>query len=229
MRITVFGTGYVGLVQGAVLAEVGHDVLCVDVDEAKVAGLEAGQVPIYEPGLEELVKRNHAAGRLRFTTDAGEERTVTLVFPGEADIAEGRISVLTPIGIALIGLAASVLMLWSGRIAGISGIVGGLVRPQRGDIAWRAAFLSGLLLGGALLMVLYPVALDLRPPGSLTSIALSGVLVGYGTRLGNGCTSGHGVCGVSRLSRRSLVATVTFMLTGALTVFLARLIRGGMP
>jgi UDPglucose 6-dehydrogenase len=72
MRITVFGTGYVGLVQGAVLAEVGHDVLCVDVDEAKVARLKAGQVPIYEPGLEELVRKNHAAGRLGFTTDAAE-------------------------------------------------------------------------------------------------------------------------------------------------------------
>ena len=72
MRITVFGTGYVGLVQGSVLAEVGHDVLCVDVDEGKVEGLKAGVVPIYEPGLEELVKRNHAEGRLTFTTDAAE-------------------------------------------------------------------------------------------------------------------------------------------------------------
>ena len=72
MRITVFGTGYVGLVQGAVLAEVGHDVLCVDVDEAKVEGLKAGRIPIYEPGLEDMVKKNHAEGRLLFTTDAGE-------------------------------------------------------------------------------------------------------------------------------------------------------------
>ena len=72
MRITVFGTGYVGLVQGAVLAEVGHDVLCVDVDEAKVAGLKAGRIPIYEPGLEDIVRKNHAEGRLGFTTDAAE-------------------------------------------------------------------------------------------------------------------------------------------------------------
>ena len=72
MRITVFGTGYVGLVQGSVLAEVGHDVLCVDVDAAKVEGLKAGQIPIYEPGLEEMVRKNHAEGRLSFTTDAAE-------------------------------------------------------------------------------------------------------------------------------------------------------------
>ena len=72
MKITVFGTGYVGLVQGAVLAEVGHDVLCVDVDEAKIAGLRAGRIPIYEPGLEEIVRKNHAEGRLGFTTDAAE-------------------------------------------------------------------------------------------------------------------------------------------------------------
>jgi UDPglucose 6-dehydrogenase len=72
MRITVFGTGYVGLVQGAVLAEVGHDVLCVDDDAAKVEALKAGRVPIFEPGLEEIVRKNHAAGRLLFTTDAGE-------------------------------------------------------------------------------------------------------------------------------------------------------------
>ena len=70
MRITVFGTGYVGLVQGAVLAEVGHDVLCVDVDAAKIEGLKAGRIPIYEPGLEDLVKKNHAEGRLGFTTEA---------------------------------------------------------------------------------------------------------------------------------------------------------------
>ena len=74
MKITVFGTGYVGLVQGAVLAEVGHDVLCVDVDAAKVEGLKAGRIPIYEPGLEELVKKAHAEGRLNFTTDAAERR-----------------------------------------------------------------------------------------------------------------------------------------------------------
>ena len=74
MKITVFGTGYVGLVQGAVLAEVGHDVLCVDVDAAKVEALKAGRVPIYEPGLEDLVKKNHAEGRLAFTTDAADGR-----------------------------------------------------------------------------------------------------------------------------------------------------------
>jgi uncharacterized membrane protein YedE/YeeE len=120
----------------------------------------------------------------------------------------------------LIGLAASVLLLWSGRIAGISGIVGGLLRPKRGDVAWRAVFVAGLLAGGGLLALVHPAALDVRAPGSLLSVALAGLLVGYGTRLGSGCTSGHGVCGVSRLSRRSLVATITFIAAGALTVYL---------
>jgi uncharacterized membrane protein YedE/YeeE len=128
---------------------------------------------------------------------------------------------IAPLGSGvLIGLAASVLLLWSGRIAGISGILGGLLRPKRGDVAWRVVFVGGLLLGGAFLAIAYPEALAVRAPGSLPSVSLAGVLVGYGTRLGSGCTSGHGVCGISRLSPRSLVATITFIAAGALTVYL---------
>jgi uncharacterized membrane protein YedE/YeeE len=121
----------------------------------------------------------------------------------------------------LIGLAAALLLLFNGRIAGISGIVGGLLRPARGDIAWRLAFLLGLLaapLAYALVAVLPAVRVE---AGSATLIA-AGLLVGIGTRYGSGCTSGHGVCGVSRLSPRSLVATAAFMLTGFVTVFLVR-------
>jgi uncharacterized membrane protein YedE/YeeE len=132
-------------------------------------------------------------------------------------------------GGVLIGLAASALLLFSGRVAGISGILGGLLRPRSGDVAWRAAFVVGLFLGAVVLAVADPAALDVRAPGSLGSIALAGVLVGYGTRLGSGCTSGHGVCGVSRLSPRSLLATATFMITGALTVYLVQSGTGGAP
>ncbi len=130
-------------------------------------------------------------------------------------------------GGALIGLAASLLLLWNGRIAGISGMVGGLFRPAAGEVAWRFTFLVGLLAGGVVLSIVYPVALEVRVPAPLGMVALAGLLVGYGTRLGNGCTSGHGVCGVSRLSPRSLVATATFMLTGALTVYVVHSGLGG--
>ncbi len=121
----------------------------------------------------------------------------------------------------LIGLAAALLLLFNGRIAGISGIVGGLLRPAQGDVAWRLAFLLGLLaapLVYGLVAVLPAVRVE---AGSATLIA-AGLLVGIGTRYGSGCTSGHGVCGVSRLSPRSLAATAAFMLAGFLTVFLVR-------
>ena len=129
-------------------------------------------------------------------------------------------------GGALIGASAAVLLLLNGRIAGISGIVGGLLQPSRGEVAWRVAFLAGLVaaplayagVGGAL----PPVTLD-APFGVL---ALAGVLVGFGTRLGAGCTSGHGVCGIGRGSRRSLAATGVFMATAVATVFVTRHLLG---
>lgn len=123
------------------------------------------------------------------------------------------------IGGVLIGLAASSLLLLIGRIAGISGIVAGLLRPVRGEVSWRVAFVVGLLFGGTLLLLAYPPALDIRAPGSLGLVSIAGLAVGFGTRLGNGCTSGHGVCGIGRLSMRSVLATVTFMITGAITVY----------
>lgn len=135
-------------------------------------------------------------------------------------------SVLLPLlGGALIGLSASLLLLANGRVAGISGIVGSLVAPLRGDVAWRVLFFGGLLTGGLLLAWLRPASF--AAPSSLNArgIALlvaAGLLVGIGSRLGNGCTSGHGVCGISRGSTRSIAATLTFMATGVLTVFLAR-------
>ncbi len=122
-------------------------------------------------------------------------------------------------GGALIGLAAAMLLLLSGRIAGIGGIVGGLLIPRGGDIGWRLAFIGGLLLAPAA-MAFYPVSP--RIDAGLGTLALAGLLVGVGTSYGSGCTSGHGVCGLSRLSPRSLVATAAFMAAGIATVLIAR-------
>ncbi|WXA86080.1 YeeE/YedE family protein [Pendulispora rubella] len=133
------------------------------------------------------------------------------------------------VGGALIGLSASILLLLNGRIAGISGIVGGLLRPVHDETSWRVWFLVGLLTGGLALSLLHPAALGATPVPMAWAVA-GGLLVGFGTRLGNGCTSGHGVCGLSRLSVRSLVATLTFMATGALATYLVRHVaRGGQP
>ena len=124
-------------------------------------------------------------------------------------------------GGALIGLAASLFALMAGRIAGVSGIAGGLVRPARGDIAWRVAFVAGLVLAP----LLYAAAVAtpvVRIDSSMPLLIAGGLLVGWGSRYGSGCTSGHGVCGLSRLSPRSLVATLTFMGAGFATVFLVR-------
>lgn len=129
-------------------------------------------------------------------------------------------------GGVLIGLAASLLLIGQGRVAGVSGIVGHALLGRPDDRAWRAAFLAGLGLAGLVSALFAPAAIghSQRP---LVLVAVAGLLVGIGTRLGNGCTSGHGVCGVSRLSPRSLVATLTFLLTGASTVALVRWLGGG--
>ena len=129
-------------------------------------------------------------------------------------------------GGALVGLAASLLLIGHGRVAGISGIASNALLGKAGDRAWRAAFLLGLLFAGVLAALLAPGAVG-DSPRSLGAIAAAGLLVGVGTRLGSGCTSGHGVCGVSRLSPRSLVATLTFLLSGGLTVALWRWLGGG--
>ena len=128
-------------------------------------------------------------------------------------------------GGALIGVSASLMLAFNGRVTGISGIVGGLLSPKPGDVAWRLLFVAGLVLGGAIAEALSPEAFS-AGFASTGAVLIAGLLVGFGTRVGNGCTSGHGVCGVSRLSPRSVAATLTFIGSGALTVALT---RGGGP
>ena len=126
-------------------------------------------------------------------------------------------------GGALIGLSVSLMLLWSGRVTGISGIVyGAAVKPVKKDQAWRWSFLVGLLLGGLVLQFIYPTAFSEELRTKSWTVIVAGLLVGFGTVLGSGCTSGHGVCGISRFSLRSLIATGTFISAGVLAVFLFR-------
>ncbi|WP_440112182.1 YeeE/YedE family protein [Acidovorax sp. BL-A-41-H1] len=126
-------------------------------------------------------------------------------------------------GGVLLGLASALFVLLNGRILGISGIVGGLLRPRTGDVGWRISFVLGMLAAPALYWLLagpVPARID----AGWGMVVLAGLLVGAGTRYGSGCTSGHGVCGLSRMSPRSLVATLAFMGAGFATVFLVRLV-----
>jgi uncharacterized protein len=125
------------------------------------------------------------------------------------------------LGGILIGVAAAILLLLTGRIAGISGVIGGLLTPRRSDIAWRFAFVGGLLAAPVIWLFFAP-AIAPRIDTGFGTLALAGVLVGAGTSYGSGCTSGHGVCGLSRLSVRSLAATLMFMVAGFVTVFIVR-------
>ena len=124
-------------------------------------------------------------------------------------------------GGALIGIAAAMFALFNGRIAGISGVLGGLLKPTKGDIGWRVAFVIGLLVAP----LLYALVAEVPRPeinSGYAALVVAGLLVGVGTRYGSGCTSGHGVCGLSRLSLRSLAATMAFMGAGFATVYVTR-------
>jgi uncharacterized protein len=131
------------------------------------------------------------------------------------------------VGGMLIGLSASLLLLCDGKIAGISGIVAGMLSPQKNDTGWRIVFAAGLLTGGLLLALFAPQTLAIAITRSPAALILAGLLVGFGTRLANGCTSGHGVCGLSRGAKRSLIATAAFMATGAATVYVINHLLGG--
>lgn len=125
-------------------------------------------------------------------------------------------------GGALIGLAATLLLSATGRIAGISGIVGGVIAPVRGDVAWRVLFIAGLWLGALAYWVVRGEPFPVEIRSGWPTLVAAGLLVGFGTRMGGGCTSGHGVCGIARSSKRSIVATLVFMASAIATVFMTR-------
>lgn len=130
------------------------------------------------------------------------------------------------LGGAIIGVAASIMLIFNGRVTGISGIYNGILSWVKGDIAWRLAFVLGLVFGGSVLYSLRPELFINETGRPLWLVAVAGLIVGFGTIMGSGCTSGHGVCGISRLSPRSLVATGAFMGAGILTATLIRLLFG---
>ncbi|MCM2309816.1 MAG: YeeE/YedE family protein [Steroidobacteraceae bacterium] len=125
-------------------------------------------------------------------------------------------------GGVLIGLSATLLLWLNGRVAGVSGILNGVLFPNAGDVSWRAMFLLGLIVAAGLYMALVPGAPLPRTDYSRVALVVAGLLVGFGTRMGNGCTSGHGVCGLGRFSMRSLAAVLTFMATAIATTFVVR-------
>jgi uncharacterized membrane protein YedE/YeeE len=136
---------------------------------------------------------------------------------------------LSLLGGVLIGLSATLLMWLNGRIAGISGIVHGLVSEPHNDSLWRIAFLLGLMIAGGVTMRLGDLGTHSRQDFPVLTLVIAGLLVGVGTRMGGGCTSGHGVCGLGRLSLRSLAAVVTFVATAMATVFIFRHVFGVLP
>ncbi len=130
-------------------------------------------------------------------------------------------------GGGLIGISAALFILLNGRIAGITGIIGGLFKPAKGDAAWRIAFTLGLV-AAPMVWLLFGKLPEIIIDADYDLLIVAGLIVGYGARLGSGCTSGHGVCGISRLSPRSIIATLAFMGTGFLAVFVARHLLGGL-
>ncbi len=129
------------------------------------------------------------------------------------------------IGGLIIGTSAVLFILLNGRIAGISGIVGGLLKPIKHDVLWRVVFIVGMLMASFIYSLFAPLP-NIQVDANYPLLVLAGLLVGFGTRYGSGCTSGHGICGISRLSPRSIIATCSFMASGIITVFLMRHVLG---
>lgn len=135
--------------------------------------------------------------------------------------------VTATIGGMLIATSAGLVLLLNGKIAGISGMVGRLLRPTKGDVAWRVVFLVGMVAGGATVFAALPSAAAFVPSTGIVGMAVAGLLVGFGTRICGGCTSGHGVCGIARGSKRAFVATTIFMGIAILTVCMRRYLLAG--
>lgn len=133
--------------------------------------------------------------------------------------------ILPLVGGSLIGIAVSMMLIFNGRVTGISGIANGLLSYSKGDMPWRVAFVSGLVAGGVILYQIYPQAFASELHADLWQVIAAGFVVGFGTIMGSGCTSGHGVCGISRMSVRSILATLTFIAVGILT---ASFLRGAL-
>ena len=130
------------------------------------------------------------------------------------------------VGGMLIGLSATLLLLFNGKVTGISGIIFGIINPSRKDFSWRLSLIIGLMLAGLAFVLMSPQGFTSTIERPTPIIALAGLLVGFGAKMGNGCTSGHGVCGISRFSTRSLVATCCFIASGALSVLIANYFFG---
>lgn len=130
------------------------------------------------------------------------------------------------LGGVIIGIAVSVLLLFNGRVTGISGIIGGILNREMSDKSWRVLFILGLLLGGLSLRFIHPEAFSINSTAQSSDYIIAGLLVGFGTLLGNGCTSGHGVCGISRFSFRSIVSTILFISFGILSTAIFKYLRG---
>lgn len=126
------------------------------------------------------------------------------------------------LGGAIIGISVSLMLLLNGRVTGISGIINGILSPMKGDASWRVLFVFGLFSGGIILKLMVPEKFSAGLQTETWTVVAAGLLVGFGTVMGSGCTSGHGVCGISRLSVRSIVATLTFIIAGVLAVYLFR-------
>ena len=132
------------------------------------------------------------------------------------------------IGGVMIGLAVSLMLLFNGRVTGISGILSGLLKPEKNETSWKLSFIIGLIFGAFVLQVLRPEAFVQISSAFWFDYVIAGLLVGFGTLLGNGCTSGHGVCGISRFSIRSIIATITFITFGIFSVLLFKFLRGSL-